>query len=34
MTTVKALPECASFIRFKDGFEIWKGISGKIYKVI
>lgn len=34
MTIVKTLPECASFIRFEDGFEIWKGISGKIYKVI
>lgn len=34
MITVKTLPECASFIKFEDGFEIWKGISGKIYKVI
>jgi hypothetical protein len=34
MITVTTLPECASFIRFEDGFEIWKGISGKIYRKI
>lgn len=34
MTTVTTLPEYAYFIRFEDGFEIWKGISGKFYKVI
>lgn len=32
--TVRVLPECATFIRFDRDFEIWKGISGKIYKVI
>ena len=32
--TVRVLPECASFVRFDGDFEIWRGISGKIYRVI
>lgn len=31
---VKFLPECASFVGFEDRFEIWEGVSGKLYRVI
>lgn len=34
ITTVNFLPECASFVGFEDGFEIWKGVSGRMYRVI
>lgn len=34
MITTVILPECASFVGFEDGFEIWKGVSGRLYKVI
>lgn len=33
-TTVNFLPECASFVGFENGFEIWKGVSGRLYRVI
>ena len=34
ITTVNFLPECASFVGFENGFEIWKGVSGRLYRVI
>ena len=34
MITIIILPECASFVGFENEFEIWKGVSGKLYRVI
>lgn len=28
------LPECASFVGFDNGFEIWKGVSGRLYRMV